>query len=187
LDEQLKKRLVGGAVLVSLVVIFVPMLLDEPVDSESGRLDQRIPEPPKGLRQPLETPTILPSPILPVETPPQPERSQDKPVEAKPVAAKPVTTKQPPAERKLGKIARPSPRAWMVQIASFRRRSNAVQLMKRLKKAGLPARVKRAEVAGKPLYRVHLPPQLDQREAQKRVDKINKQFKLKATLIRYPN
>ena len=33
LEERLKQRLLGGAVLVALVVIFVPMLIDEPVDS----------------------------------------------------------------------------------------------------------------------------------------------------------
>ena len=61
LEERLKQRLLGGAVLVALIVIFVPMLIDEPVDSRVVA-DHRIPEKPVALEKSM--PEILP-PTLP--------------------------------------------------------------------------------------------------------------------------
>ena len=77
LEERLKRRLVGGAVLVALVVIFVPMLVDEPIDSRVVA-DHRIPDKPALIERP--TPQILPAELPAVseqdkispEPPPQP-------------------------------------------------------------------------------------------------------------------
>ena len=60
LDEQLKKRLIGAAVLASLAVIFVPMLLESP--PEERPLGEIPPPPParpfdsKLLREPVPPP-----------------------------------------------------------------------------------------------------------------------------------
>jgi DedD protein len=47
MHDQLKKRLIGGAVLVALAVIFLPMLLEEKSSLDQGFSDQPIP--PKGM------------------------------------------------------------------------------------------------------------------------------------------
>ncbi len=46
MDPALKQRLIGAAVLVALVVIFVPMLLDRPREPEPRSLPLEIPQPP---------------------------------------------------------------------------------------------------------------------------------------------
>lgn len=46
MDPALKQRLIGAAVLVALVVIFVPMLLDRPREPEPRSLPLEIPKPP---------------------------------------------------------------------------------------------------------------------------------------------
>lgn len=46
MDPALKQRLIGAAVLVALVVIFVPMLLDRPRAPEPRSLPLQIPQPP---------------------------------------------------------------------------------------------------------------------------------------------
>lgn len=50
MEEGLKKRLVGAAVLASLAVIFVPMLIEEPLDKVE--LEKMPPAPPQKNRPP---------------------------------------------------------------------------------------------------------------------------------------
>jgi DedD protein len=172
LEERLKRRLVGGAVLVALVVIFVPMLFEENLVSERMFSETKIPDKPESLQRQLQSPTVLPEPVSVVTQTPEPVVEQSAPLE---VEEKP----------KVGKVERPTPSAWMVQVASFSRQGNARKLIDRLGQAGMPAQLKEVVVKGKRLFRVQMFPQLNKKEAEKLVDEIEKQFGLKATLIRY--
>ena len=77
MDQELKQRLIGAAVITALAAIFVPMLFDDPID-ESGKTinELTIPE--------------LPSKAQDVEIMPLPEKVDD------------VVTVAPPAKPKLG-------------------------------------------------------------------------------------
>ena len=178
MEERLKQRLIGGAVLVSLVVIFVPMLMEERVVSERTFARTKIPEQPKVLqpRPQPETNTILPKPIARVE-PPEPLPEQVEPV--KPVPVKPDEV------QRFGKIERPTPTAWMVQVASFSKQQNAEKLVDKLKKAGMPAQVKTVQINNKQHHRVQMLPQLDKKQAEELVKRIKKKFGLKASVVRY--
>ncbi|WP_150049149.1 SPOR domain-containing protein [Methylomonas rhizoryzae] len=79
MDQELKQRLIGAAVITALAAIFVPMLFDDPVD-ESGKIvnELKMPELP-GKAQDVE---IMPLPEKVedvVQTPPAPEASVTEP------------------------------------------------------------------------------------------------------------
>ena len=202
MDEQLKKRLVGAAVIVSLIVIFVPMLLDEPDDSEPVEFDTRIPEKPPELRQPLPSREILPKPVAAVPmtsvAEPQQAPSTESPVseapavtDQQPVSAEPAETipttnvADTPVERSGSETGRTTPTAWLIQVASFTQQENANRLVDRLRQADMPAQLHEVTVAGKHLYRVQMLPQLDRKDAEKLIERIKKEFNLNATLRRY--
>jgi len=79
MDQELKQRLIGAAVITALAAIFVPMLFDDPVD-ESGKIvnELKMPELP-GKAQDVE---IMPLPEKVedvVQSPPAPEASEAEP------------------------------------------------------------------------------------------------------------
>jgi DedD protein len=77
MDQELKQRLIGAAVITALATIFIPMLFDDPID-ESGKTVSE-----------LKMPT-LPSKAQDVEIMPLPEKVEDVgtlPAEQQPAAA----------------------------------------------------------------------------------------------------
>lgn len=64
MDQELKQRLIGAAVITALAAIFVPMLFDDPIDESGKSINQlKIPE--------------LPSKAQDVEIMPLPEKAED--------------------------------------------------------------------------------------------------------------
>jgi len=171
LEESLKQRLLGGAVLVALIVIFVPMLIDEPVDSRVVA-DHRLPEKPALLEKPMPE-------ILPPELPSAPAASV-------PVAEPPSRPAKPAATQSAAQDKRSSPTAWMIQVASLTVRENAQKLVKDLKKADLPAQMESVKVGGKTHYRVRVGPEVDFKTAERMAEKVKKNFKLAPRVLRYP-
>lgn len=175
MEERLKQRLLGGAVLVALVVIFVPMLIDEPVDSKVVS-DHQIPPKPEAIEEKM--PSILPPP--PAETV----------VPAADSSARTATSRRAPApraEKKPAKSDKPSPSAWMIQVASLTVKENAEKLVAELKKVELPALLERVEVDGKRHYRVRVGPEVDHKTALSMAERIKRDFKLTPKVLRYPD
>lgn len=72
MDIILKQRLVGAIVLISLGVIFIPMLLSGKGELSSAKLESNIPpEPQYEIRQPL---VLVPEPAMPKTTAPEPRQ-----------------------------------------------------------------------------------------------------------------
>lgn len=61
-DEKVKKRLVGAVVLVSLGVIFIPMLLEERTPSRMPTFGSNVPAEPESRFETLDIPLQLPEP-----------------------------------------------------------------------------------------------------------------------------
>jgi DedD protein len=176
LEERLKQRLIGAAVLVALVVIFVPMLIDEPIDSKLVA-DHDIPEKPAALLKP--SPEILPP--VPAAKIDKRDGVPDKvPVASKPPPPDPLT------DTTADKSERRSPSAWMIQVASLSVRKNAQKLVANLKKSDMPAQFDRVQIEGKTLYRVRVGPEVDFKTAERIVEQIKRKFKLKSKVMRYP-
>lgn len=179
LEERLKQRLLGGAVLVALVVIFVPMLIDEPVDSKVVS-DHRLPPKPETIEAPM--PSILPPPPAEIPKPSAADTAGGTvPEVATPVVPVPKTEQSP------GDDARPSPTAWMIQVASLTVKENAEKLVAKLKLADLPAVLEQVEVDGKRHYRVRVGPEVNHKTALSMAERIEREFKLTPKILHYPD
>ncbi len=205
MDEPLKRRLIGATVLVSLAIIFLPMLLShKPVARHQGKMAPIPAEPERNfdtsLLQDIPSEDLQPEPV-------EPERKT--PVAAEPAmpvskaAPKPIPRlKQRPSapphipdpetvQANTRHTVKPSvtgsPGAWVVRVGSFSSRASADKLVKKLRKAGLdtmdPVAV---TVKGKRFYRVQVGPQLDRKQAERLLPKINKIARTKGQVVRYP-
>ncbi len=205
MDERLKQRLVGAAVLVLLAVIFVPMVLDRPSDR-----DVRIEHPPL----PPEADSDFSSRIVPLTEPKTPllqaaPRSRAAPPMDPPKPAEPMepektvaaTAALPAAEEKPDLPAEPvpepeqvakaskveqAPAAWAIQLGSFSSAKNAVALREKLTKLGYVAFIETAEVQGKEITRVFVGPELAKERAGELVKKLQAETKLKGMVVQYP-
>lgn len=171
MEEGLKKRLIGAAVLASLVVIFVPMLVEEPVDK--AELVQTPPAPPA---KPFESRLLrAESPRPPAPLPPTRRVEEEKPTPAK---AGQGRTSEP---------LRTGLNAWVVQVGSFSNGENARKLVTKLRKAGFQARdPDRIELRGKVMYRVQVGPVLEKDRALKMLPRVNKVTGTSGSVMAYP-
>ncbi len=199
MEQQLKQRLVGAVVLVSLAVIFIPVILEGPGDEWTPR-NQNIPQPP-----PLEFRTSMELPLPetegataagPVAAPPG--QTQADPVQADgadtgpepaslpavpepasvPVAEVPVT-RNPPA------AAAPA-EGWYAQVGSFSQQDNAAGLHERLGKAGYPAHLQQTDIGKGSSYRVLVGPEKGRGNAEKLLQKLARELQLKGIVIELP-
>jgi len=196
-NEQLKKRLVGGAVLVSLAVIFLPMLLDEPPE-DIAITETNIPPRPERLRElervlPADGDLMLEPPAAGQPKPePRPVAKPAPPAPAKAVVqqAKVTQPKQKPKTKpkplvKPAPKPGPTPSAWVIQVASFSDYERARGLVKRLKAKKYPAFIKRAKIKGKYVYRVRVGPELDRKRVENIAARLDKAFKVKTKVQKH--
>ncbi len=181
MDERLKRRLVGAVVLVSLAVIFLPMLLEE----RQGR-DVRIEASNIPVKPPLDEEyqsKILPLPDDEPLIPPLSLSDLDTPTSAPPVppgTPAVVSDREPTPEPRVGLSA------WVVQVASLSSRENAKRLVENLKERGHTAFLEQVYVGGKNLFRIRVGPEIDRKRAERMAQEIHKQLNLKGQVIRYP-
>ena len=205
MDEPLKRRLIGATVLVSLAIIFLPMLLShKPVARHQGKMTP-IPAEPKRSFDPGLLEEVAPEQPKPV--PAQAEAPENQVVQTRPAAPKVASKPKPkpvprlkpraatpphipdPASRPVAgqPAAKGSPQAWVVRVGSFSSRASADKLVQKLRKAGLdtmnPVAV---TVKGKKFYRVQVGPQLDRKRADRLLPKVNKIAGTKGQVVRYP-
>ncbi len=182
MDEGLKKRLIGATVLVSLVVIFVPMLLEkEPV--VSTELEENIiPDKPEGdfssKLLPLETEDLAKPPVE-EPVPVREEINTDE--DSKMADDEPKSEAKPKAVP--DKKADPDPRVglsgWVVQVGSFSQRDNAEKLVKELQGKKYAAFTDQVDVNGMILHRVLVGPEVDKKNAEQLLVKLNELLKPK--------
>jgi len=183
MEQGLKERLVGAAVLVAIAVWLVPWVLDGPdsgIETQANSLQLPSAEEP----MPMRTQTLR------LGGEPEPaEVAAAPPVEAKAPAAEPVTAavEPPPAaadeaakepepvvvaaapapERAAPAAAAPTPPKpeptaagdWTVQLGSFGEEANARRLAQRAGTFGYKAEVSSYRSGGRTLYRVRVGPQ----------------------------
>ena len=148
MDQNLKHRLTGAIVLVSLAVIFIPVILEGP-DNEWTPLSHGIPESPQldykarmDLSREIETPAQF-NRNLKVEQ--KPAYKLSEPVRTKTVAPLP---KPEPAPQPVAREQAPAKalRGWYVQVGSFSSEKNASGLSKRLQESGYDAQLPEANL-----------------------------------------
>ncbi len=166
MDFQLKQRLVGAAVLVSLAVIFLPMLLDEPQYRQTEIEENPIPPKPEEFHSPV--------------------RPMKKPLEAdgKPLAGSTNLDPAPVQSPKQHAAPQGNLKPWVIQVGSFSSEKNAKALRDKLRSKGFTAFVERTSGEDQALYRVRVGPELDLKRVNAMREELEKSLKLKALVIR---
>lgn len=170
MDDGLKKRLIGAAVLASLAAIFVPMLFEEPPARPP-------PLPPLPSKPPVEDfASDMLREEVPAVTPLAPDKTAEEPPEIQSQTVQPA-----PVEPRTGLTA------WVVQAASLSSRENADKLVAKLRAAQLPTPdPEMVEIRGKRYFRVRVGPVVERAEAAGMVDKVSEIAGTKAQVRQYP-
>ena len=202
MNDQLKQRLVGAIVLVSLAVIFIPMILPgggglgNSIDGREvpAEPDYRFPPP----KPAPKAPPIGAAPVVPMgesgeASSGMPSKKADKKISKPIAAAKPAasvkaratsettTTKAKSVEVKSGQGS-----AWIVQVGSFTSAPNAKALRDKLRKMGYASFVEAIKGKQGMIYRVRVGPELTRELAEKLQKKLAKKTKLKGLVQSYP-
>jgi len=193
MDQQLKERLVGAAVLVILGILLIPSLLNGPPDdapvrvgvelpaaeregkpSQTIRIDVASEEPGAGsIKRTAETPPDLrPEPA----TGARPEPHRSSPPKPEPAVVREEAGKvTPPETAGTGSspdspAVAPKPAAvgeeWAVQVGSFSNKENAGRLARDLEKLGYDVFIDRATSGGKTWHRVRIGPVASKSDAE---------------------
>ncbi len=192
MDEQLKKRLLGGVVLVSLMVIFLPMLLEEdsPLDKPlqqdaiPDRSQERdgfeknaltlpdAPKPGEAFVQPeVDPPPVFIPPqeqtaVTDLELPVETAKSGQEPRQPLPEVKASPKTAQPETVAAIKPVPAPSDDSWVVQVASLSLKEKADGLIKDLHVHGYRAYLQEANVSGRVWYRVRIGPEPSRPKAE---------------------
>lgn len=185
IDAALKQRLVGATVLVSLAVIFIPMLLDGTDPTEDLMLTSNIPERPDNQFKSRIVP------VAPTEIPVEVEAEEsDKSADASDTAAQEVAeeteipTSLPLAD--VDKSVRSAVTAWVVQLGSFSDKANASKLETKLRTKGFPAFVDPVQADNITSFKVRVGPELSEQLAKDLAAKIESSVKMKGIVVKYP-
>lgn len=182
MDIQLKQRLVGAVVLISLAVIFIPSILDERISTDSDEPVTEIkikpaskPEPEeKFSSQVISLDGTKNRALISIGKSPVPSV---KPADTQTKSRISVKKESPP---KIGMVS------WTVQVAVLSSEKGAVALVNKLKKKGFSASYEKTYGSTGARYRVRIEPVYDQEEARKLKQKIDRETGLKGMIVRYP-
>jgi len=186
-------------VLVSLAVIFLPMLLDGGERGGMPLFGSNIPDKPDYQFQPLNIPL---DPVAPVagDKPQLIDKPEPAPVKPKPQvkeAAKPASpapASKPESKPLVVKAETPpvappaaekNAAAWVVQVGSFSNSANALKLRNKLRTKGFTAFVEKLSSDGETVYRVRVGPELKRETADALQVKLKERMKLKGIVMGY--
>lgn len=202
--DGLKQRVIGALVLISLVVIFVPMLFDEPHSERTSSTIKLPEEPPfpevEAPRTPTsETPAYrIEEPDLPVQAaePAEPVQAPSTVAEStrepEPVQAPESNSKiQPQTQSQAEPEPKPEPAdsveyarslegAWVVQLGSFGSADNARRLRENVREKGYSSHLQEITRGDQTLTRVFSGPFAEKAEAERAKQVLDKAFGLNA-------
>lgn len=207
MEQQLKQRLVGVAVIFSLAVIFLPMLLDGS-GKHPQHLDINIPPPPKidsgfvidekvielqqqvaelpelkpvivdEISDPVETETPAPAAASKIE-PGVPEQTRKKAATTV-VSKEPETTDDNTDSQPVGGVS------WVIQVGSFSDKNKAYAQRDRIRQSKLGAVfIEKFEHQSKTSFRVRIGPFLTRDKANVVKNKVFAKYNIKGLVMRY--
>ncbi|MCV2402835.1 SPOR domain-containing protein [Marinomonas sp. C2222] len=182
IDKNITYRLIGASIIVLSAAILLPLILDgeRPPELE---VEVHVTEPPA-------FPVVEIQAVQPVESIPfEKEEAPSEQITLIPVAK--VEKKSPPksesTQAKLPeKTVSPSPvkqnvGRWVVQIATFKSKTNATNLVKKLKAEKYDA----YSVTVNSLYKVYVGPEFDRSASEKSRDEIKEKFNLAGIVTKF--
>lgn len=184
MEQRIKQRLIGAAVLVSLAVIFIPIILEGPED-EFGPWGTKMPK-----RPAQDVMTDLRPLALPKRGASEPVKSivlDDNNSKSKPDTRdiKSTAGKSPPAGKPKSALDK-GLQSWVVQVASFNHEKNAMALRKRLRDKGYTTFVEKLKTKQGNVYRVRVGPELKRSDVEILRDRIATEVKLEGVVTRHP-
>lgn len=196
MNEKLKQRLVGAVVLVSLAVIFIPMMLDGGERSGMPMFGSNIPDKPDYPFEPLDIP-LRPVTTVAEERPVLIDKPEPAPVEDTATEEKPAGGADEPVTRRNESIpAKPEPTpstatvdsgqsSWVVQVGSFSQSTNALALRDKLRKKGFSAFVEKLKSDESTIYRVRIGPELKRENADKQMQQLQRVMGMKGIVMEH--
>lgn len=192
-DNRIKQRIIGAIVLVSLGVIFIPMILSGGREQTMPLFGSPIPDKPDNIAN-IKVLEFENTPTPP--TPPSEMRSpvdnyskeEDKPViqPTKPkVKAQEKSDKDTTPEKTAARESKPL-KAWAVQVGSFENQKNAIALKDKLIKKGFRAFVERIVTHDKTSYRVRVGPEVRRENAENLQKTIEQKMNIKGIVMTHP-
>ena len=185
MDQNLKHRLTGAIILISLAVIFIPVILEGP-DNEWTPLSHSIPEAPRldyKVDLDLPQPVVAPVTVKPGKVEQKPAYSLAEPAKKKTIAP---TPKPRPEPAESAKMATEHLTGWYVQVGSFSQELNASGLSKRLKLSGYETRLQKTRTETGHAWRVMVGPSESRGVAEKLRDRLASERQLKGIVINNP-
>lgn len=203
-DINLKQRLIGAIVLVSLAVIFIPLILDGrdpavnyitksniPPKPERDFVSRVIPLNPSPVPQPQalepESSAAPDDTGSVIKAPGKPAKAED-PVAQSVVEEVVVAKTEPKPVSKPKLIAKPKTglSAWAVQVGSFGTKKNAYALRDKLRKQGYSAFVDTLYTKDIPSFRVRVGPEIKREQAELIQSKLAKVMVTKPIVVKHP-
>jgi len=191
LNQATKQRIVGTFVLLTLALIFLPIVFDGKGSYEPA-MTSRIPDPPQVaiLPEPVQSrPVIIAETGREAEltTPGEEAASAEDPPEAEAAPESvAVTTSEPVFSRDVPQLDSAGlPQAWVVQLASFADVDNARNLLVRLQGAGYKAYIRSVVGDQGERNRVLVGPWVVRARADETQTQLQRQFQLAGMVVSY--
>jgi len=173
-EQRLKERLFGAVVIISLIIIFVPMLLKG--SHKKQEFEKQLPILPHIIVS--EKDFIAPKKLLVLA-----KSLEDKKL-TKVEITKSVNSKKV-VHRKTVENSAKSSKIWVVQLASFSKPQNAKNLIVKLQQQGMPAYTRKVSGTKGQIIQVFVGPELERNKALKLQAQLKNNFKLDGLVIRY--
>ncbi|MBI3775167.1 MAG: SPOR domain-containing protein [Gammaproteobacteria bacterium] len=176
-DSRFRNRVVGALVLVSLAVIFIPMILTGQGSLDMSYRGPAIPPEPgykfpdKIIDKPVTAPVVTATPRVTVIEPGTADEKEAEAARSATLAEPEVSIPAPEPEavpetpEAVAAPARAAP-AWAVQVGSFANKTSAFTLRDQLRAKKYAAYVESVPTATGPVYRVRVGPELQQALAE---------------------
>ena len=178
MEERFKQRLVGAAVLVALAVIFVPMLLDVPIEPDPPELETRLPE---GGEEEFS------SRIVSLDEPSTPILDEAARLDEEPSAGeRSEAGEEPPVAAEGSGDTGGVPSTWAVQLGSFSQRENALVLQNRLLVMGYASFTESAKAGQAEVTRVLVGPEAERDRAESIARTLAREIELEGMVVRRP-
>ncbi|MDZ7663258.1 SPOR domain-containing protein [Thiohalophilus sp.] len=197
-ENQLKQRIVGAIVLVALAVIFIPMLLSSDRDGDIAIIESNIPPRPDNVARvktldikpdsPAPKPVETPSSRTPVDehTPEADDTPASDETPDTPASEEPETTQAATPANDTNTNTDTDPKAWAVQVGSFRKQSNALGLRDKLRDHGYRVFVERVATDKGNVYRVRVGPEVRRSKAEALQNDLQTKLELEGLVVAHP-
>ena len=183
---ELKQRIVGGIVLISLGVIVIPFLMDDP-HQEVQILESNIPawpeDPPLNVIDISEKEfTSVPNPVKAaqpqVPAPSKQVKAEPRPPQPQQKSTVRILESSSSAVKKQSATA--TGKRWEVQVASYsvKNRKHAQNFLKKMQKKGYKVELKEVTQSGKKRLRLSTLPLSSSKSAKEMKKKIDREFKV---------